>query len=90
MSGCKSLHYMVLMTAMHQRQEVQKVQDSYDSTPWFTFPVLTRKISSQGLLSWHDWKAQVYAGIWKQKYVDVVNFHLEVYIMFVPQSPQRP
>jgi hypothetical protein len=29
------------------------------------------------------------AGIWKQKYVDVVNFHLEVYIMFVPQSPQR-
>jgi hypothetical protein len=31
------------MLAMHQRQE-QKVRDSYDSTPGFTFPVLTRKL----------------------------------------------
>jgi hypothetical protein len=60
------------------------VRDSYDSTSGLLSLFLQEKLVLKDLLSWDNWKAQVYAGIWKQKYVDVVN-----YIMFVPQSPQR-
>jgi hypothetical protein len=63
--------------------------DSYDSTPGLLALFLQEKLVPKDCFHGTTGRLRFMLEFENKKYVDVVNFHLEVYIMFVPQSPQR-